>query len=222
MVADKYPRNDIADDEQVSVEAWKLPEFAARMEESATKPPSLDELESIREQARKEGFQAGLQEGRREGRLAMQKSDMDRQRHWLELMKGLNAPYQLLDERLEKEVIDLVVSFARQLVHHELVTQADDITMIVRHALKALPSANENIRVHLNPQDAAMVRDVMKDSMQEEAWTVVDDSQLKRGDCVVNTENSQVDATLESRMNSLIAKLLGMSPDELHDPDFRP
>ena len=57
-------------------------------------------------------------------------------------------------------------------------------------------------------EDAELVREAYALSDTEQNWKVVEDPVIQRGGCRVLSENSQVDATLDSRLNSLIAPLL--------------
>jgi flagellar assembly protein FliH len=61
----------------------------------------------------------------------------------------------------------------------------------------------------LHPEDAAIVRERLSEPVSERAWTLVEDPTMSRGGCVIRTENSQIDARLESRISVVIANALG-------------
>jgi len=102
----------------------------------------------------------------------------------------------------------LGLAIVRQLVRREVKTDPGQIVGVVREALGILPVASRNVRVVLNPDDAALVREVYALSEGELSWKIVEDPVVARGGCRVLTETSQVDATLESRLAALIAPLL--------------
>ena len=59
--------------------------------------------------------------------------------------------------------------------------------------------------------DAGKLPDFLPDtkSIREGDWTVVDDAQLSRGDCRLESENSRLDARLRTRLDSVIGAALG-------------
>jgi flagellar assembly protein FliH len=79
----------------------------------------------------------------------------------------------------------------------------------VREALAALPVGARDVRLALNPEDAAMIREVLSLQEGDHAIRVVEDPVQSRGGCRVLTETSQIDATVESRLNAVIANTLG-------------
>ena len=60
----------------------------------------------------------------------------------------------------------------------------------------------------MHPDDAVMVRKIMAELNEDISWSVSDDITLTRGGCKVVTENSQIDATLETRMAMIASKIL--------------
>ena len=63
--------------------------------------------------------------------------------------------------------------------------------------------------MYLHPEDAAAVAERLASAGQERAWSVVEDPTLARGGCLVRSENSQIDARLESRVNAMVSSMLG-------------
>jgi flagellar assembly protein FliH len=81
---------------------------------------------------------------------------------------------------------------------------------VVRDALSALPSAARNVRIHLNPQDALLVREKLVPADDAEMpWKVIDDIALTRGGCRIESATSRIDASVEKRLNSVITELMG-------------
>jgi flagellar assembly protein FliH len=61
----------------------------------------------------------------------------------------------------------------------------------------------------LHPEDAAIVRERLSAPSSDRAWSIVEDPTMSRGGCVVRTENSHIDARLESRISTIIANAFG-------------
>lgn len=187
----------------------------------ADSPGSLltaDQLEQLQKQAYQEGYEqgskAGFEYGHKEA-LSEGRSILEQKVQQVDqLLTTLDQPLKQLDEQMQHELIDLVISMVRQLVRREIKTDPAHIVGVVREALAILPVSSRNIRVILHPEDAALIREVYELSENELGWKVVEDPVLARGGCRVVTDTSQVDATLESRLATLIAPLLSAQRDQ--------
>jgi flagellar assembly protein FliH len=114
-----------------------------------------------------------------------------------------------LDAEVERELLTLAMALARQIVRRELKTDPTQIIAIIREAIAALPVAARDVRVHLHPEDAAVVRDNLAPTESERAWTMIEDPVMARGGCQVTTSNSRIDARLETRLAAILSELLG-------------
>jgi flagellar assembly protein FliH len=121
----------------------------------------------------------------------------------------LGQPLQALDAEMEKELLHLALAVGKQLARRELRVDPAQVIGIIRESLAQLPAAAREIRVHLHPEDATTVRERLATPTNERAWSIVEDPTLTRGGCVIRTETSQVDVKLESRVNAIIANVLG-------------
>ena len=182
---------------------------------------TAEQLEQLQQEAYQEGFEQGKREGFEYGHkeaLAESRGHFKEQIECFErLLATLNAPLQQLDEQVERELVEMVISMVRQLVRREVKADPGQIIGIVREALAILPVSSRNIRVILHPEDASTVREIYALSENELGWKIVEDPVVAQGGCRVVTESSQVDATLESRLATLIATLLGGERDEDQD-----
>ncbi len=70
----------------------------------------------------------------------------------------LAKPFDELDAEVERELLTLAMALARQIVRRELKTDPTQIIGIIREAIAALPVAARDVRVHLHPEDAAVVQ----------------------------------------------------------------
>lgn len=157
------------------------------------------------EEGRKEGFEQGRQQGIEQGREKIER----RIREFEKLMDLLDEPLNELDEQVEEELVALSVAIAKQLVRRELQTANDRIVAVIREAIQALPSYSRNIRISMHPEDAELVRSVLRVDEAEPKWEILEDPLLTRGGCLVETQTSRIDATLENRLNQVIAAVLG-------------
>ncbi len=190
-------------DELKDCESWHVPEVGAAGE--AQRPMTARQLEEIQEQARREGYERGLTEGREAGAAEF----VEHVQRLQELITALDQPFQELDESVEQQLAQLAMIVARQLIRRELRSEPEQVIGVVRDALAALPLAARNVRLSLHPEDAALVRDALSLQQGDASIQVVEDPVQTRGGCRVLTESSQIDATVESRLNAIIANTLG-------------
>jgi flagellar assembly protein FliH len=162
-------------------------------------------LADLQAEAHKEAFQQGLAEGREAGRGEV--------RAQVERLAGmfydLAKPFEVLDAEVERELLTLAMALARQIVRRELKTDPTQIIGIIREAIAALPVAAREVRVHLHPEDAAVVRQHLAPTESERAWAIVEDPVMARGGCQINSATSRIDARLESRVGAIFSELLG-------------
>ncbi|EZI29182.1 flagellar assembly protein FliH [Pseudomonas extremaustralis] len=183
-------------------------------------PLTLEELESIRQEAYNEGLVAGEKDGFRSATLKVRQeaevalgvklASLER------LMGSLFDPIAEQDAQLEKTMVGLVEHIARQVIQRELVLDSSQIESVMREALKLLPLGVGNVRLYINPQDFEQVKALRE--RHEETWRIVEDAALQPGGCRVETEYSRIDATVETRISQIMAKLL----DQLHEQVLNP
>ena len=172
---------------------------------AAARPPTVGGLADLQAEAYREAFEQGLAEGRAAGREEV--------RQQVERIAGmfydLAKPFEELDTEVERELLTLAMALARQIVRRELKTDPTQIIGIIREAIAALPIAAREVRVHLHPEDAAVVRQHLAPTERERAWTIIEDPVMSRGGCQVTTNASRIDARLETRLGAILSELLG-------------
>ena len=199
------------------------PELPVEMEEvplDEVQPLTLEELESIRQEAYNEGFAAGEKDGFRSSTLKVRQeaeAALGAKLGSLErLMRSLFDPIAEQDAQLEKSMVGLVEHIARQVIQRELVLDSSHIESVMREALKLLPLGVGNVRLYINPQDFAQVKALRE--RHEETWRIVEDASLQPGGCRVETEHSRIDATVETRISQIMARLLDQAHEQVLNP----
>ena len=171
-------------------------------------------LADLQAEAYREAYEQGLAEGREAGR-----AEVHAQAERLAgMFYDLARPFEALDEEVERELLTLAMALARQIVRRELKTDPTQIIGIIREAIGALPVAARDVRVHLHPEDATVVREHLAPTESERAWAIVEDPVMARGGCQVTTATSRVDARLETRLGAILSELMGT---ERHGPQPR-
>ncbi len=181
---------------------WAAPDMGPA---ANSQPPTVSGLVDLQDEAYKEAFAQGLAEGRDAGRAEV--------RAQVEKLSGmfydLAKPFEELDAEVERELLNLAMALARQIVRRELKTDPTQIIGIIRDAITALPVAARDVRVHLHPEDATVMRENLAPTESERAWAIVEDPVMARGGCQITTTTSRIDARLETRLNTILSELMG-------------
>jgi flagellar assembly protein FliH len=184
--------------EPVAPEPPPAPEPAAPEPElPRIKLPTAEDVERIHEEAHKEGYAAGYEEGTARGRMeALQLHT---------LVENLDKALTGLDQEIAEEVLALAVEVARQMVHNTLKESPAAVVEVVREALHHLPQGRALI--HLNPEDAALVREYLGEQLKHNEHRLVEDDTVARGGCRVEAAGSTVDATVQTRWRRIMENL---------------
>ncbi|RJX80628.1 flagellar assembly protein FliH [Pseudomonas sp. LS-2] len=222
------------------LDVWALPSFDPQVEEpepepvaeepepaeseevplEEVQPLTLEELESIRQDAYNEGFAIGEKEGFHSTQLKVRQEAEVALAAKLEgletLMTHLLEPIADQDAQIEKSLVQLVEHLAREVIQRELKTDSSQIGKVLQDALRLLPMGANNVRILVNSQDFAQVKALRE--RHEESWRILEDDTLQPGGCRVETEHSRIDATVETRLSVAIAKMF----DQLHEQALHP
>ncbi|WP_346948962.1 FliH/SctL family protein [Dyella sp.] len=193
---------------------WELPEVGepkpAEAAEAQAALPTVADLEGLEREARDAGYAAGLAEGRAAADAEL--------REKLALLDGIlhaaARPLEALDDATEQELARLALVIARRVVGHELKTSPALIVRTVREAALALPVATRNLRVYLHPDDLALLREL---EAAEPNWQLLPDPDMQRGDCLLESESSRLDAKVETRLAAIADAVFGDEASE--DPE---
>jgi flagellar assembly protein FliH len=213
----------ISGSKQEDVQQWTPPAVA----NSANSGSMLtaEQLEQVHKQAFNEGFEEGKKNGFEYGHkeaLLNGKRTLEETVERIDgLMQTLHTPLKQLDDQVEREIVELIIATVRQLARREIKADPEQIVGVVREALAILPVSSRDVQLILHPDDAELIREVYAITEKEVGWTIVEDPVLERGGCKVSTDISRVDATLESRLATLVTQLLGgeRNQDAIRDED---
>ena len=195
-----------------AVSRWDLPAVSGKPVQARRAGKTVGELEDLERRTYEEAFAKGREAGLAAARAETEKSvtQLKAQVGRLDGMLGLLAqPLHELDAQVEQQLTHLALTIARQLVRRELRIDPAQVIAVIRETVALLPAAARDVRVHMHPEDAAVVREKLAAPGAERAWTIVEDPVMTRGGCRVTTDTAQIDARLETRINSVISTLLG-------------
>ncbi len=174
------------------------------------KPLTLDEVEAIRQDAWNEGFSTGEKDGFHAGQLkAAQEAETalaSKVQALENIMRQLFEPIASQDQQLEEAMLELVLQISQQVIQRELKIDSSQIKQVVRESLKLLPIGSEAVRVYVNPQDFEQIKALRE--RHEESWKIIEDDELLAGGCRFESVNTQINASIETRIEHIATQIL--------------
>jgi len=198
-------------------ERWELANFdgaacsaATRARTTAKHEPSAlvpvpacpeQEMGRLREAARLEGYQAGFASGRE----AAEAEGCQLAAHLAQAISRFETGIDELEHAVADELLALALEIARKVIQQATAVQPEAILDVIREALAQLPL--QHTTIHLNVQDAALVRNHAGAELTHGGHRIQEDPQLARGDVVVEAGGTHLDARLATRWQRVIAAL---------------
>lgn len=187
---------------------WNCPPLNDDRPESprttAKKLNTAAHLDAIEKAAYEEGFARGHAEGyangSREAQAVAARISL--------LLEHLSRPLKDLNVEVEHALIRLVVDTARRLVNQAIALDPQLVSGAVHEAVAAVTTTTREMKIFLHPDDLAVLNGNMNFST-DASWKLVPDNTLRRGDCRVVTESSQIDARMDTRQTNIERALLG-------------
>lgn len=185
-----------------SISRWETPQL---LDIPAPETENEQTIEELRAEAKALGHAEGYQQGLRQGEAEINR----KLQNLTNLMNALSSPYADLNEQVLESLTTLAGKIARALVKRELHTNPDTIMALVRDTVAILNTPTARVHIHLHPEDARLMRDLMKNATDKNRWMLLDDPMVARGDCKVSNQDSIVDGNLASRINTVITQFQG-------------
>jgi flagellar assembly protein FliH len=195
--------------EAKSTAIWELPQINGPVLSRSRRGA---DLQGIEREAWNKGFAEGQEAGIAAAHQQEQAASQEIQRRVQNLgaiLDFMSKPMAALDNEVQRQLATLAGAIARQIVRRELKTHPDEIVAVIRDTVALLPLTAREVHVHLNPEDAKLLRSCLAEASSDRAWSIAEDPIIARGGCRVSSENSTIDAQLEQRLGAAIAAALG-------------
>ena len=169
------------------------------------RPPSLEEIQQIRDDAQREGYEDGLAQGRAEGMAAGQ-SEMRRLTAQIEgILDNFSRPLARLENEVVGALGDLAVRIAGGLVGRAYQAEPALLADLVGEAVDAVGGTAREVEVRLHPDDIAALTPLLS---LNPATRLVADPALARGDLRVHAESVRIDGSLDARLRGALDVVL--------------
>lgn len=169
------------------------------------------EEEKIKSEASEKGYTQGREEGLKSGEEEINRI-IERMRKMLEAI--MNRREEILRET-EQQIVELVILMTRKVVKIISETQKTTVVSNVLAALKKVKTRG-NVVLHVNTEDlkitSANTNEFIKRIENIQGITVMEDSTVEKGGCIVETDFGAIDARIASQLSELENKILEVSP----------
>lgn len=184
-----------------------------------------DEEQRIFDKAQKDGYDKGHEEGYQVGNQEAERL-VERLHKMIEAVQDKRV--DILNQT-EGQIVDLVLLMTRKVVKIMSDNQKSVIMANVVQALKKVKGRGDVI-LRVNMADVKLTTDHIKDFISQveniRNVSVVEDSSVDRGGCIIETDFGAIDARISSQLGELETKILGISPiksvnkSEVPNPDL--
>ncbi|MCR4790952.1 MAG: flagellar assembly protein FliH [Treponemataceae bacterium] len=159
------------------------------------------------QQGLSKGHEDGYQEGHQEAeRLVSRLHDI--------IDKTIERRQEILDET-EQQIVDLVLLMSRKVVK---VISENQKNVVMNNVLQALRKVKGrcDVTIHVNMEDVKLTSEHAEDFIKSveniNNISVVEDSSVDKGGCIIETDFGSVDARISSQLTELEQKILEISP----------
>jgi flagellar assembly protein FliH len=166
---------------------------------------------SIEEEARKEGFSQGREEGYTDGKAEVER--LVDQLHKV-ISSAVEKRNEIIDES-ETQLINLVLQISQKVIKVISENQKNVVVNNVIQSLRKLKTRGDVV-IRVNLDDVQLTSDHIKDFMRMvenvKSITVVEDSSVDKGGCILETDFGEIDARISSQLKEIQDKIIDMTP----------
>ena len=168
-------------------------------------------IEGLESEAYDKGFAKGSEEGYIAGNAEVER--LIAQLH--SIINGAIAKRNDILEESETQVINLVLLIASKVIKVISENQKNVVINNVIQALRKLKNRGEVV-IRVNLEDVKLTSDHVKDFMRMvenvNSITVVEDSTVDRGGCLIETDFGEIDARISSQFREIEEKIMELGP----------
>ena len=169
------------------------------------------ERDKIINEAKKQGYDTGYEAGYQDGQKEAERL-VERMHSILDNV--MKRREEILSET-EYQIVELVVLMARKVVK---IISENQKTVIMNNVLQALKKVKGrgDVTIRVNLADAKLTTEHIQDFIDRveavKGITVVEDTTVEKGGCIVETDFGAIDARISSQLTELEQKIMEISP----------
>jgi len=152
------------------------------------------------EQGHRQGFEQGLVDARAQAAQLAQLAQ-----RFSEALEGMQAG-------VADTLVELALDIAQQVVRQQVRHDPTSLVAVAREVLAAEPTLTGAPQLVVSPADLPVVEAYLQEELEARGWTVRTDPALERGGCRAEAATGEVDASIASRWERVIAALGKVRP----------
>lgn len=215
-------------DQVEACEAWKIPVLESaddiivasarnqgrksREAKLSVAPLTAPCIESLRQKACQEGFDQGHKEGYKKGMQKAQVETNETLAHLNRMISQLMHPFSEQRDELEQALVHLASGIAKSVVKMEVEFDVEILLDLVGQAVSQLPEGSDNIQIMVHPRDAELIKRATPERTSD--WKIIADASLASGGCIVKTDFSYIDYTLDRQFQLTTEQMLAERLEE--------
>lgn len=163
----------------------------------------------------KDASEKGYREGHEEGyNIGKQEAERLVERLHIVLTKAIDKRNEII-ENSETQLVNLVLLIAKKVIKVISENQKNVVINNVIQALRKLKSRG-NVVIRVNLEDLELTTEHTKDFLKMvenvKSITILEDSSVDKGGCILETDFGQIDARISSQINEIEEKILELIP----------
>ena len=184
--------------------------FAAKLREQEI-AEDVAKANEVRQAGFSDGYAQGHAQATLEGERKIQEHIASQgqaaARRFGELIADAQVQIAESEQTMAKGVLELACELARQVLRHELASNPNALQPVIREALGLLAIDSKAALIRLHPVDMDILAEVLRQEFSYLSLTLLADSTISRGGCVIESVGTIVDATLERRWMRAVSSL---------------
>ena len=158
-----------------------------------------------------EGYAQGHAQATLEGERKIQEfiatQGQDAAKQFGALIAAAQSQIAESEQVMAKGVLELACELARQVLRHELASNPNALQPVIREALGMLAVDSKAALIRLHPTDLDILAEVLRQEFSYLSLTLMADTNISRGGCIIESAGAVVDATLQRRWSRVVANL---------------
>ncbi|XJZ28497.1 flagellar assembly protein FliH [Bacillota bacterium Lsc_1132] len=168
---------------------------------------------ALANEAHEKGFQAGIALGKDEGHQEWEEAIREARL----VVNAARQDYQSQIVSAEKTILQLGMKVAERIIGKKLEENEETFLFIVKRALNEAKEYRE-IQLHVCPSHYGFIlaqkEELMAIFPKETDLYIYPDEQLSAGNCIIESVNGRIDATIDSQLHEIKTKLLELLDGE--------
>ncbi|MBR4322858.1 flagellar assembly protein FliH [Treponema sp.] len=175
----------------------------------------IEEAKVEQDSLKKSGYSEGLNKGREEGFAAGQGEVERLIERTHKILEGVMARREEILSETEQQIVELVILMTRKVVKIISENQKSVVMANILQALKKVKGRGE-VTIRVNLADVKLTSEHTQDFIKQveniQGITVLEDSSVEKGGCIVETDLGAIDARIQSQLSELESAILEISP----------